>query len=130
MIEKLKKMNKKAIRNGDIPVSCIITRKKEIIAEEYNKKYYKNDPLGHAEILAIRKAAKILKTSNLMDCELYTTLKPCKMCREIIRESRIKKVYYILENEKENNSKIDFIKINVEDKEFTEELKKFFKNKR
>ena len=85
---------------------------------------------GHAEINAIEKACKKKKTWHLNNCELYTTLEPCKMCFEVIKQARIKKVYYAAKQEKEINSpNIEKIQIkNVENS--SEIIKKFFKNKR
>ena len=57
----------------------------------------KNDITGHAEVNVIRKTAKILQRWNLSDCDLYVTLKPCSMCLNVIRESRIDYVYYLLD---------------------------------
>ena len=131
MYEKIfKKLNEKAKINGDIPVSCIITKNGKIISKSKKKKYSKNNPLGHAEILAILSASKKLKTSNLIECTMYVTLKPCKMCQEIIKESRIKNVYYIIDNKKYNRSKINFNKIECDENYFKNELKNFFKEKR
>ena len=131
MYEKIfKKLNEKAKINGDIPVSCIITKNGKIISQSYNQKYSKNNPLGHAEILAILSASKKLKTSNLIECTMYVTLKPCKMCQEIIKESRIKNVYYIIDNKKYNRSKINFNKIECDENYFKNELKNYFKEKR
>ena len=61
----LKKLNIKAIRNGDVPVSAIITYNNKIIAKAYNMREYKKNPLYHAEILVIMKAAKKLNRWNL-----------------------------------------------------------------
>ncbi len=129
-IDKLKKLNKKAIINGDIPVSCLIVKNGKIISKGYNKKYKTNNPLAHAEIIAIKKACKKLKTPNLIECEMYVTLKPCSMCQEIIKESKIKKVYYILDKTKIVKNKIEFKKLEIDNKYFIDELKKFFLNKR
>ncbi len=124
-------LNKKAIKHNEVPVSCIITKDDKIISKAYNKKITKHDPTAHAEIIAIRKAAKKLKTWNLNECRLYVTLYPCKMCLDVINEARIKEVYYILDNEKEINNNVKITKINSEKNEyFQEELKGFFKNKR
>lgn len=124
-------LNKKAIKHNEVPVSCIITKDDKIISKAYNKKITKHDPTAHAEIIAIRKAAKKLKTWNLNECKLYVTLYPCKMCLDVINEARIKEVYYILDNEKEINNNVKITKINSEKNEyFQEELKGFFKNKR
>jgi tRNA(adenine34) deaminase len=126
----LKKLNKKAIKNGDIPVSAIIIHNNQIISKAYNKKYKNNDPFSHAEILAIKKATKYLKTPNLMDCVMYVSLYPCNMCREVIKESKIKKVYYYTEKIKEINYKTSYIKKEDETSYFSRELSTFFKNKR
>lgn len=124
-------LNKKAIKHNEVPVSCIITKDDKIISKAYNNKITKHDPTAHAEIIAIRKAAKKLKTWNLNECRLYVTLYPCKMCLDVINEARIKEVYYILDNEKEINNNVKITKINSEKNEyFQEELKEFFKNKR
>ncbi len=124
-------LNKKAIKHNEVPVSCIITKDDKIISKAYNNKITKHDPTAHAEIIAIRKAAKKLKTWNLNECKLYVTLYPCKMCLDVINEARIKEVYYILDNEKEINNNVKITKINSEkNKYFQEELKGFFKNKR
>ena len=126
-IDILKKLNKKCI--NDIPISCVIVKNDKIISKGYNTKYTKNDPLGHAEINAIRNASKKLKTSNLKDCVIYVTLKPCKMCQEIIQECRIKKVYYYLENNKNINNTVKYIKIDNENN-FDDDIINFFKQKR
>lgn len=124
-------LNKKAIKHNEVPVSCIITKDDKIISKAYNNKITKHDPTAHAEIIAIRKAAKKLKTWNLNECKLYVTLYPCKMCLNVINEARIKEVYYILDNEKEINNNVKITKINSEKNEyFQDELKGFFKNKR
>lgn len=124
-------LNKKAIKHNEVPVSCIITKDDKIISKAYNNKITKHDPTAHAEIIAIRKAAKKLKTWNLNECRLYVTLYPCKMCLDVINEARIKEVYYILDNEKEINNNVKITKINSEKNEyFQDELKGFFKNKR
>ena len=124
-------LNKKAIKHNEVPVSCIITKDDKIISKAYNNKITKHDPTAHAEIIAIRKAAKKLKTWNLNECKLYVTLYPCKMCLDVINEARIKEVYYILDNEKEINNNVKITKINSEKNEyFQEELKGFFINKR
>lgn len=131
IVDKLKKMNKKAIQNGDIPVSCIITREGKIIASAYNKKYKNNNPFDHAEILAIKKACKKLKTTNLIDCELYVSLYPCNMCQCAISEARIKKVYFILDKTKEINDNTQYKHtFGIEKDYFNQEIKQFFKDKR
>lgn len=131
IIEKLKKLNNIALKHGDVPVSCIIVKNNKIIAKEYNKRQKKNSPLAHAEILAIIKATKRIKTWNLNDCELYVTLEPCEMCKSIINEARIKKVYYILNKTKKINDTVKYEQLDVADNDyFLNEIKEFFVNKR
>lgn len=126
----LKKLNNKAKNNGDIPVSAIIVHKNKIIARAYNQKYKNNDPFAHAEILAIKKASKKLKTPNLSECEMYVSLFPCPMCCEVIKESKIKKVYYFTKKTKIINDKTKYIKLEDKNSCFSTELSAFFKNKR
>ena len=133
IINELIKLSNKALENDDVPVSCIITQDNKIISKAYNKKVKNNDPLAHAEILCIKKAAKKLKTNNLNDCEMYCLLYPCGMCREVINEVRIKNVFYILENEKTNNQSFCLNKLDVDSKlknELSKKISTFFKNKR
>lgn len=126
IIQKLYKLCDKAAKNKDIPVSCIIIKNEKIVSSAYNRRVKDNDPLAHAEILAIKKAGKKLNTYNLIDCTLITTLYPCKMCREVIKEVRIKKVIYLAENNKEINEKIEYIKYD-DNNEYSKRLKEFFK---
>ena len=131
IIEQLKKLNNIALKHKDVPVSCIIVKNNKIIVKEYNKRQKKNSPLAHAEILAIIKATKRIKTWNLNDCELYVTLEPCEMCKSIINEARIKKVYYILSKTKKINDTVKYEQLDVANNDyFLNEIKEFFANKR
>ena len=94
------KLSEKTLKNKDIPVACMIVKDDKIIAKTYNKKYLIKDSTAHAEILAIRKACKKLKTTHLDDCTLYVTLEPCMMCTSAIAQSYIKKVVYCLKSPK------------------------------
>ena len=84
---------KKAYKKLEVPVGAIIVKNGEIIAKAHNLKETKNDTTKHAEILAIQRASKKLKSWRLLDCEMYITLEPCSMCAGAIINSRIKKVY-------------------------------------
>ena len=83
----------KAYKKLEVPVGAIIVKDGKIIARAYNQKESKTDTTKHAEILAIQKASKKLKSWRLIDCEMYVTLEPCTMCAGAIIHSRIKKVY-------------------------------------
>lgn len=84
---------KKAYKKLEVPVGVVIVKDNEIIARGYNQKEMKNNPIKHAEIIAIEKACKKLNNWRLNDCEMYVTLEPCPMCAGAIINSRIKKVY-------------------------------------
>lgn len=92
MKEALKQAHK-AYEKNEVPVGAIIVKDGEIIAKAYNQKEEKYDTTKHAEIIAIQKASKKLKSWRLNDCEMYVTLEPCSMCAGAIIQSRIKKVY-------------------------------------
>lgn len=84
---------KKAEKILEIPVGAIIVKDGNIIARAYNQKETKNDPTKHAEIVAIQKACKKLKTWRLNGCSMYVTLEPCSMCAGALIQSRVDKVY-------------------------------------
>ncbi len=131
IIKKLIELNNKAISDDEVPVSCIITKENKIISYAYNSKIKNKSPLDHAEVIAIKKAAKKLKTWNLNDCELYVTLYPCDMCLSIINEARIKKVNYALNRTKKINNTVKIEKMEtMEEPILEQQLKDFFKNKR
>lgn len=121
---------KKSLKTDDIPIGAVIVENDKIIAKSHNTREKTNIITKHAEINAIEKACKKKKTWHLDECVLYTTLEPCPMCLEVIKQARIKKVFYCAKQTKQINYKeIKFIKI--EDVEnYSDLLKKFFKNKR
>lgn len=79
---------------GEVPVGCVIVRNGEAIAAAGNRTLTDRDPTAHAEVLAIRDAAKRLGSERLIDCDLYVTLEPCTMCAAAISFARIRRVYY------------------------------------
>ena len=91
---------KKAYDKLEVPVGAVVVKNGKIIAKAYNQKETKYDTTKHAEMLAIQKASKKLKSWRLLDCELYTTLEPCPMCAGAILNSRIKKIYVGTNDEK------------------------------
>lgn len=80
---------------GEVPVGAIIVDGEgTVLARKHNLKESTSDPCGHAEILALRTAAKELKNWRLTNCSIYITLEPCAMCMGAIVHSRIKSVYF------------------------------------
>ena len=84
----------KALNEDEVPVGAIIVKDDKIISRAHNKKEHSNMAIYHAEILAINKANKKLKSWHLDNCTMYVTLEPCVMCAGAIIQSRIKKVVY------------------------------------
>ena len=82
-----------ALKNGEIPVGAVIVRNDEIISMACNSREQKQNAINHAEILAISRACKKLKSFRLDDCEMYVTLEPCAMCTGAILNSRLRKIY-------------------------------------
>lgn len=124
----------KAFRKKEIPVGCVIVKDNKMISKSYNKREKNNNVLNHAEVDAILKANKKLKTWKLDDSLMFVTLKPCSMCEEIIKQSRIKKVIYLierLENKKEYNKTIFEMSfdLDLQDK-YKKMFSAFFVNKR
>ena len=79
---------------SEVPVAAIVFCGDEIVGRGINRRGLDNDPTAHAEIVAIREAAKKLGRWNLSDCELYVTLEPCAMCAGAVVYSRIKRVVF------------------------------------
>lgn len=122
---------KKAQMKKEIPIAALIVFNNKILAHSHNARVAKNDVTAHAEVLVIKKAAKKLGDWRLNGCELYVTLEPCSMCSEIIKESRINKVYYyVSRNEKKKGFyKTDFnLLINNSSDSFQHFLSSFFKD--
>lgn len=86
---------------GEVPVGAIIVGPKgRIIAAGGNEVIGAKDPTGHAEIVAIRKAADIMQSERLEGCDMYVTLEPCAMCAQAIAFARIRRLYYGAEDPK------------------------------
>ena len=133
----------KAYNELEVPVGAIIVKDGKIIARAYNEKEKKHDTTKHAEILAIQKASKKLKSWRLNDCDMYVTLEPCSMCAGALIQSRIRKVYIGTMDEKTGscgsvlnlledykfNHKVE-VEYNVCKEECEKILKDFFKNLR
>ena len=81
-------------RMGEVPVGAVIVRNERPLVLAHNLREASQDPLGHAELLAIRAAAQALGNWRLEDCTLYVTLEPCPMCAGAIINSRLRRVVY------------------------------------
>ena len=79
---------------GGGPFGAVIVRAGKIVARGWNEVTGTNDPTAHAEVVAIRKACKKLKTFKLAGCEIYTSCEPCPMCLAAIYWAHLDRVYY------------------------------------
>lgn len=84
----------KAYELGECPIGCVIVKDNKVISRAHNMRMTNNNALHHAEVLAINKACKKLKSWRLLDCDIYVTLEPCTMCSGAIIQSRIRKLYF------------------------------------
>ena len=79
---------------GEVPVGAVVMRDGEVIAAAHNAPRTLADPTAHAEVLALRAAAKALGQERLEGCDLWVTLEPCAMCAGAIAHARIERLYY------------------------------------
>lgn len=91
---------KKAAKKNEVPVGAVVVYKNKIIARAHNLKEKKQSFHAHAEILALLKAQKKLKTWRLSKCDLYVTMEPCPMCAGALLQARINKLYYGVKDNK------------------------------
>jgi tRNA(adenine34) deaminase len=132
-----------AALKGEIPVGALIVHDGQIIAESGNLKEANQDPIGHAELLVIRKASEVLGRWRLSGCTLFVTLEPCTMCAGAIIHARLDRVvfaatdpkagavhslYQILQDPRLNHA--PQVTAGVLRDEASEQLKQFFRNLR
>lgn len=130
IVDELIKLSNKSAKKKEVPVSAIVIKNGKIISKSYNKRQKSHNILGHAEIIAINKAQKKLKDWRLDDCVLYVTLEPCKMCKTIITQSRIKEVYYLQKTKFDvQEDTVSYVELDTDDR-YEKILKNFFKTLR
>lgn len=83
-----------ALREGEVPIGAVVVYEGKVIARGHNRRTKRQIATAHAEIEAIEKACKKLKSWRIPECELYVTLEPCPMCMGAVLNARIKKVYF------------------------------------
>ncbi|MDY0276578.1 MAG: nucleoside deaminase [Acholeplasma sp.] len=84
----------KAFNKGEVPVGAVVVFEDKIIARAHNNREAKQSFKGHAEFLAMEKAAKKIGSWRLEDCDVYVTMEPCPMCAGAMIQARVRKCYY------------------------------------
>ena len=79
---------------GEVPVGAVVVKDGVIIGRGFNSPISRSDPSAHAEMLALREAAKHLGNYRLVDCQLFVTLEPCLMCAGAMMHARIARLVY------------------------------------
>jgi tRNA(adenine34) deaminase len=85
---------KRAAREDEVPVGAVVVHEGRVIARAHNRPLHLNDPTAHAEVLALRRAARKLGNYRLAGCTLYVTMEPCVMCVGAIVQARIERLVY------------------------------------
>jgi tRNA(adenine34) deaminase len=83
-----------AAGRGEVPVGAVIVLGEEVVAVAHNERETGSDPTAHAEIVALRRAARALGSWRLTDAELYVTMEPCPMCAGALVNARIRRLYF------------------------------------
>ncbi len=99
LLEALALAEQAALR-GEVPVGAVVVHEGKIIGRGSNTREERSDPVGHAEIGALRDAAAALQSWRLLECDLYVTLEPCPMCLAACQQARIRRVIYGAKDEK------------------------------
>lgn len=135
IIKKLFNLADKSLKNEEFPVAAIIYKDDKIISCGYNKRKTSHLTTDHAEIIAIQKANKKLKNWKLTNVCMVVTLEPCDMCKTVIKESRIEKVYYLVPRysykKQYKCTTLEELKLDSKLKDkYLDDIKAFFVNKR
>lgn len=140
-MEEAFKEAQKALNKDEVPIGAVIVKDGKIVARGRNSREKSQNALKHAEIIAINKACKKLKSWRLDGCEIYVTLEPCPMCAGAIANARISKVVYGAKETTSEDNLCELIlksnrlnhkpKIEYRENKFCKDiLQDFFKNKR
>jgi len=83
-----------ALDHDDVPIGAVVVRDGDVIASRHNEREATNDPTAHAEVLALRDAARAVGSWRLPDCTLYVTVEPCVMCAGAVINARVGRLVY------------------------------------
>lgn len=84
----------RAAKRGEVPVGAVVVRDGRVVARGSNRPIASSDPTAHAEIVALRRAAKKAGNYRLPECDLYVTVEPCAMCLGAVVQARLRRVVF------------------------------------
>ncbi|HEV2922610.1 MAG TPA: tRNA adenosine(34) deaminase TadA [Solirubrobacteraceae bacterium] len=84
----------RALEHEDVPIGAVVVRDGEVIAAAHNERELRRDPTAHAEMIALREAARAVGAWRVLDTVIYVTLEPCAMCAGAIILARVPRVVY------------------------------------
>jgi len=84
----------RALEHDDVPIGAVIVRDGEVLAAGHNERELRGDPTAHAEVLALREAARLDGSWRVLDAVLYVTLEPCAMCAGALVLGRVPRVVF------------------------------------
>jgi tRNA(adenine34) deaminase len=134
---------RKAYQRAEVPIGAVVICNDQVVGRGFNLREQTQDPTSHAEMIALKEAAKNEASWRLEDCQLYVTLEPCPMCAGAILQSRIKRLVYgasdpkagavnslyQLLNDERFNHQVE-VEAGVMEKEAAQLLKDFFRDLR
>jgi tRNA(adenine34) deaminase len=84
----------RALEHEDVPIGAVVVRDGEVLAAAHNERELRQDPTAHAEMIALREAARALGSWRVLETVIYVTLEPCAMCAGAIVLARVPRVVY------------------------------------
>ncbi len=84
----------RALEQDDVPIGAVIVREGEVIGSGHNEREMRSDPTAHAEMIALREAARALRSWRVLDAVMYVTLEPCAMCAGAIVLARVPRIIF------------------------------------
>ena len=134
---------RQAARSGEVPVGAVLVKGGRVLAEDHNQSIKQSGPTAHAEVLVLRKAGEVLGNYRLNDTVMYVTTEPCPMCLSAMIHARVSRLVFGTLEPKFGavESRFNLLRENglnhhvevtrgILEKECTEILKSFFKNRR